>query len=542
MNASNKIQIRAQVLQSVLKFKSTKIPSDREVESCIKALSEIEDKEFVINLLLKEVSGVNSIYDNVLVLIMFNLSDTQTLSECIFKLLCDCNVPDAKKLFLINLLREQGQNVDYNFIQSHISNPDEVIDAETKKFLDEARVSPETQIDFFDFYFAVSPDDRNMLINSIVDDYKGESLANILAPFAYFYPEVYINEDIIQALFESKSYFALPALKWCANNCPDKKLAKSADKAYKKMILGGFDSEIKNAQIYSQLLSKSTPLGFWYSCADGNSNISCVFAREKENGLVQSFFTVFNLHRGPISSFGFDEVGREDFKIILLRFFKSSLHAKVSAGEGKLIFDTLSARGWQNSINVPYEFICWRQLTYDIEPYNAKMSDILTKGLEKTGKAKEMIFEILNSDIFSSWFYKGSEPAEFCNLIMNIEKNADFNINDINKLLNNALQILLSDAKFCAELKEKISFQAYILKNSDMQNSANALYSALLDDNLFKLLLECLLKKSVYFNFLSLLQNETKISESIFSKNKSSDIKKAEIAKNVVKIIENNWM
>ena len=75
-----------------------------------------------------------------------------------------------------------------------------------------------------------------------------------------------------------------------------------------------------------------------------------------------------------------------------------------------------------------------------------------------------------------------------------------------------------------------------------MQNSANALYSALLDDNLFKLLLECLLKKSVYFNFLSLLQNETKISESIFSKNKSSDIKKAEIAKNVVKIIENNWM
>ena len=125
---------------------------------------------------------------------------------------------------------------------------------------------------------------------------------------------------------------------------------------------------------------------------------------------------------------------------------------------------------------------------------------------------------------------------------MNIEKNADVNINDINKLLNNALQILLSDAKFCAELKEKISFQAYILKNSDMQNSANALYSALLDDNLFKLLLECLLKKSVYFNFLSLLQNETKISESIFSKNKSSDIKKAEIAKNVVKIIENNWM
>ena len=542
MTSLSKIQIRAQVLQAVLKFKSAKILSDKDVENCIKTLGEIEDREFVLGLLLKEISGANNIYDNVLVLIMFALSDAQLLSKCTFELLCDNNVPDAKKLFLINLLREQGQNVDYDFIQAHISNPDEVIDTETKKFLEEAKVSPETQIDFFDFYFAVSPDDRNMLVNSIAEDYKSESLANILAPFAYFYPDVYINEEIIRALFESKSYFALAPLKWCAKNCPDKKLAKSADKAYKKMIMNGFDDKIENREIYSQLLSKSIPFGFWYSCADGNLNVSCVFARKKDDGFVQAFFTVFNLRRGPISAFGFDEITDEDFKIILLRFFKSSLHAKVPEAEGKLIFDTLSERGWKNSIKVPYEFICWRQLTYDIEPYEAKMSDVLTKGLKNSKKSKEMIFEILNSDIFSSWFYKGNEPAAFFDLINEIEKKNNPNINDINNFLDTALKKLLSDKEFCNALKEQIAFQAYILRNSDMCNSANALYGAFLDDNLFELLLECLLKKSVYFNFLSLLQDAAKSVNNIFSKNREDDVKKAQIAQDVVKIIEDSWM
>ena len=133
MTASNKIQIRAQVLQSILKFKSAKFPSDIEVEECIKTLNKVNDKKFVTELLLKEITATNEIYDSVLTLLLFNISSPKMLLEAIFPLLNKNSVPDVKKLYLINILREQGQKIDYDFIQSHIKNPDEIIDNETKK-------------------------------------------------------------------------------------------------------------------------------------------------------------------------------------------------------------------------------------------------------------------------------------------------------------------------------------------------------------------------------------------------------------------------
>ena len=96
MTASNKIQIRAQVLQSILKFKSAKFPSDIEVEECIKTLNKVNDKKFVTELLLKEITATNEIYDSVLTLLLFNISSPKMLLEAIFPLLNKNSVPDVK--------------------------------------------------------------------------------------------------------------------------------------------------------------------------------------------------------------------------------------------------------------------------------------------------------------------------------------------------------------------------------------------------------------------------------------------------------------
>ena len=69
----SKIQIRAYVLQLLLPFKSSAIPRDFEVEKCIDELSKINDCGFIITLLLKEISGTGSVYDNVIVLILYFL-------------------------------------------------------------------------------------------------------------------------------------------------------------------------------------------------------------------------------------------------------------------------------------------------------------------------------------------------------------------------------------------------------------------------------------------------------------------------------------
>lgn len=541
MSQYSKIQLRGLVLQAVLKFKDCSLPNDKEINSCIKFLNGLDEKEFIASLLLKEISTQSTQYDSILTLLLFSICDAKVLSEQVFKLLGDKNVPDIKKMHLINILRESGQSVDYNFIQTHINNPDEIIDSQTKKFLQDAQMSPEVLIDFFDFYFTVSTDDKNMLVNSIINDYSGDELANVLEPFAYFYPKVYINENILNAYLESKSHIALKPLKWCSEHLSDENLSKIAKKNYKKLAMSGLDVNKNEREIFSKFLQDSTPMNFWFSCADGNSNISCVFARNKSNGFIQTFFTVFNLMNGPIASFGFNEITKRDFNVILMRFFKSSIHAKISLKDGKAIFDTLASRGWKDNIKIPYEFICWRRLTYDVEPNSSKFSDILGRDLKKNKVNKKVVQEILNTDLFSSWFFDCKKITQISDVIQTLTSNIPTNIEEVNEIVKNAADSLFCEPNFKEKLIEKIYFQSFILLKSNMPNAANSLYSLTFDENIVFEFLLTIIKKSLYFYFINEMYEQENIQSNIFSKN-AADVQNSDTAKRILKIIEEEWV
>ncbi len=541
MSQYSKIQLRGLVLQAVLKFKDCSLPNDKEINSCIKFLNGLDEKEFIASLLLKEISTQSTQYDSILTLLLFSICDAKVLSEQVFKLLGDKNVPDIKKMHLINILRESGQSVDYNLIQTHINNPDEIIDSETKKFLQDAQMSPEVLIDFFDFYFTVSTDDKNMLVNSIINDYSGDELANVLEPFAYFYPKVYINENILDAYLESKSHIALKPLKWCSEHLSDENLSKIAKKNYKKLAMSGLDVNKNEREIFSKFLQDSTPMNFWFSCADGNSNISCVFARNKSNGFIQTFFTVFNLYSGPVASFGFNEITKHDFNVILMRFFKSSIHAKISLKDGKAIFDTLASRGWKDNIKIPYEFICWRRLTYDVEPNSSKFSDILGRDLKKNKVNKKVVHEILNTDLFSSWFFDCKKIPQISDVIQTLTSNIPTNIEEVNEIVKNAADSLFCEPNFKEKLIEKIYFQSYILLKSNMPNAANSLYSLTFDENIVFEFLLTIIKKSLYFYFINEMYEQENNSSNIFSKN-AADVQNSDTAKRILKIIEEEWV
>ena len=536
----SKMQIRAQVLQLVLPFKnSDAIPNDVVIENCINDLIALENTDFVTSLLLKELSGSSSTYDNVLTLILYNVSNPEILTKNILEMLADKSVLDVKKLFLIGMLRDCGNNIDYNFIESCVNNPDEAIDAETKKFLQEAVISPETQIDFFDFYFTVNASDRQMLVESIIADYSGDDVANILSPFAYFYPEICIDEKIINALAQSKSYFAYPALKWCSEKCPDNSLALLAKKQLNKLDFSGTDIKKTKSEIYSKMLSDSVPYGFWYSIADGNSNISCVFARKRNDGSIQTFFTVFNLEYGPVCTFGFNEILKQDFDMVLLRFFKSSLHAKVPVFEGKVIFDYLTSRGWQNSRKIPYEFVCWMPLTYDIDT-SSNFNDLISLDYDKKIPNKNIVYQILNSEIFSSWFFEYGDLELFDNVVNVIEKENILDIAKIDSLILDSTKSLLSDCDFKEKFIEKIKFQSYILKNSNMESTSRSLYSCVASDEYLQMLLVHILKRSLYENYLKKVHlSDVSEKRTIFTKNNAKY--NLDFANAMIRLIEEQW-
>ena len=540
MSELSKIQIRALVLQEVLMFKGLTFPSEPDINNCIENLKVVSDKELLASLLLKEISSQGNVIDCALILVLFNLCDEKVIVTQILKLLNEKNVNDTKKLFLINILREQGKNIDYDFICSHVSNPDEVIDSETKKFLIEAKMCPEVQIDFFDFYFAVCKQDQENLLDSIISDYSGDELANILEPFVYFYPENHLNEKILYALADTKSPLALPPLNWCSTNYPDENLASLSAKLLNKLNLSGLVKNINFDELYLKFLDNSSPLAFWYSIADGNSNVSCVFARTKKNGFVQTFFVVFNLVYGPISCFGFDEITTNDFDSILLRFFKSSLHAKLPLQEGKLLFDFLSSLGWHNCVSIPYEFICWRKLTYDIVPSELSVCDLLCSKCSKTNVNIGMIYKIFSSDLFSNWFFDCSKNNDLKSVVNEIENNKLLDLDSIEVMLENVVSVLLNNSVFKENLVRKIHFQCYILSNSNMQNTANILYSITLSTEYLREFILVLIKKSVYNYFVNRKFVCDVSSDNVFLKKNADNIDQ-DFLNLLVNRIEDRW-
>ncbi len=531
----NKIQIRAQVLSTISKFKGNKRPYDSDIEQAIEEFRGFDNDDLVIATILKEIEGTGELYDNILSLILLNLKNDELLGQKVIESLCDTKVSDRKKLYLINILREQGQKIDYNFINSCVEDADKVIDSETQKFLQEAKFSPEAQIDFYDFYFTVNEEDKNMLISSITNDYTGDELANILVPFAYLYPNNCLNETILDALATSKSEFAYEPLEYVANN--NEKYSQYAKNCLNKLKISGVRNKPEKEILYKELLKGSKPLGFYYSLADGNSNISCVFAREKEDKTIQTFFNVFNLNLGTISSFGFNEMLKEDFEIVLKRFFKSSLKAKLTPQEGKKLFDYFEGLNYKTGQNIPYEHLCWRQLTYDIKNDNDELSKFLTKNLKKILLSEKIIEEILNSAIFENWFLNVENSEKLKSIIANIDENEILNIEEIEQeILKKTDELLLEDKE---RITQKITYQSYILAESKMSTTANSLYSTTFSDDALKILLRHIFKKSIYEHYYKNAQSSEIKGVNIFRKIEKSTT--TDFAKKLVKAIEEKW-
>ncbi len=534
----SKIQIRAAVLSIISEFKNLSTPTQLQIDKAVEGIIALNDEKSVAPVLLKEISQNDTVYDNVLAYILFATLKPEVLSEKIIEMLSDKTVNDSKKLYLINILKEQGHKIDYDFMNTHIDDLDMAIEEETRRFLVQAKFSPEVQIDFFDFYFSVDNEDKDMLLNSILADFTSDELANIVTPFVYLNNDS-LNASMVEALGISKSNLAYEPLEWVLNNNENSELRAFAKKALAQLKISGIRKPADKQKLYSEILCDSKPIGFWFSMPDGNSNLSCVFARQKNDGHIQTFFTVFNLRTGPVSCFGFDNVTREDFELILLKFFKSSLKAFFEPEDGKVIFDTLANKALDSKRDIPYEFICYRVLTYDILASNVGYFNLLSSGLKDTGAKIANANKILNSDIFSSWFYAYNRYKLFDELVDEIDLNKILDIDTINALIDKKVAKILSSPALQDDIKEKILFQCFIMMHTDLSEAACALYSIMQDESVFEYFVNATFKRSVYEHYFAL--SSLKEADNRFQKNVENDAN-FEFAKLLVDEIEKRWI
>lgn len=520
--SENKIQIRSRVVREISRLKAIPTVTEKDVKTAIEQLSDVEDKSFLCQLLLKEISGTMEFFDAVLSLIAINLT-RDVFEKTVFTFLEKSDTSEEKKLFLINLLNQAGFSVDPNLIHAYVKNADEVIDLETERFLKLAEVNPEAQIDFLDFYFGVSPKDRYILLSSIIADYSGDLLANILSPLIYTVNNFDVIKMCTEGLLKSRSYLAYTPLDWLIRTSSDKKTVSLAKKTKSELKMAGLRENVSIREYYVELFKDSEPHDAYVSSLDGLSNFSLVFSRRnKTNDAISTFFAVLNLDVGPLSCFGLSHVSAEDYKEVLVRFFRDQEKIPVSFDFAKSLIDEQCNLAEHLGGKVPYELLCWRQLTYDIKGLSLPIEDFLKREIEAGNVTDKTLQLALDCDCGAKWFFTISKRySNFMDLTDAIATLPEGEFDKFDELTEEFINNPKKSATMFTSLRKRFFYQAYFLKLMGYNNLASLFMGIYLNDVYFLKFFRFSIQKSVYEFFLNIkYMQDTTDKDNIFARQK----------------------
>ncbi len=536
----SKIRQRAHILHEISKLRQLSNVSDSDVEAAIAELSKIEDRFFLCTVILKEINGSIVYFDGVLALLAINLA-RDVLEKCVFTFLEKPSVSDEKKLFLINILNQAGIPVDLNMIHSYIKNPDAAIDSETEKFLKLAEVNPEAQIDFLDFYFGINEDDRAILLDTIINDYTSDHLANILIPLIYSVNDSNILKICIEGLLKSKSYLSFAPLDWLIQSSSDPLIVSFSKKIKNELKIAGLRKNITTLEYYKELFKTSRPLDFFVSSIDGESNFSLIFSRAYDNGAISTFFAVFNLETGPVSCFGLSNITKAEYENIILRFFKDSEKIPLDMHFAKTMIDEFIDFALRNKTYIPYELLCWRQLTYDIESLDIPVEEFIKNNLTPFNLSAANLKYATGSEYTSKWFFKySSKYPELTSLIDGICELNEENFEDFDKITSDFISNYKNTSLYKI-LKKRFLYQSFFFKSLGFKNLTSLFSSIYLEDELLKGFFEFSIQRSVYEFFLELEElKESKDKRNIFFERKK--VKHFDFnSKKMLELIEKKW-
>ena len=220
----------------------------------------------------------------------------------------------------------------------------------------------------------------------------------------------------------------------------------------------------------------------------------------------------------------------------------------MSLSFGKALLNALTDAGIKNKANIPYEFFCWRQLTYDIKASNDFSTDTLVQYMEKDLTALDEIKEedfrrTIKSEYGARWFFSYSDDKypEFSTLVDEI---CALKENDYKKF-SNITEAFLDKTKKTSvflELKERFIFEAYFLKCLGFENLSSLFYSIYLDNEMLFRFYKFSIQKSLYEFFLSLNEaKNTVLNDNIFTKKRK--IKHFDFnSKKMLELIETKWI
>ena len=492
----------------------------------LRTLDSLNDKKIIVKLLFKEINNTNH-NAGLLKFLLLRYCTKDELTEHLWNIIKSSITSNQAKIFALDLLRDIDTDWSYEECGKYLDNPDELIDSDTKRILDNAIVNPEVQIDFLDFLSSLGEDDRIVLLKSLGADYDKDELANLLVPVFLSMPYTQTGKTALEILGNSKSQLAYHALNSALEFAQDN-LVSSIKKNLSVLKLAGI-REDNSHEFYKNLLKNSKPYKFCITYPDGHGNQAVIFTREKADERIQFVAVVLDDYNGIKDCFGFNDISKFECEKIIERFCQDEAVLNISPEALKTIL--LNAEKLNSKF--PYEYICWKNLLADIEINNTNIQEILETNLKASEISAEDLKSLCTDEFTQHWFLEYSYSDEFDEMIDVLNTrllNNDYKI-DFDKIIN----LYLNTIFYPEENKiwsERLLITAYLKLLTNQINTAEKIYGLYLNADLKDEFLKNILRKSIYEYYFSLKYN-TELNNGKFSLNELDYI---------IKLIESRWV
>ena len=449
-------------------------------ETHFRVLDAQKTKNIIIKLLFKEINNNPELTKFLLV----RYCEKKELIEQLWNIIKNNLTSNQVKIFALDLLRDIDTNWTYDECNQYLDNPDEFVDADTRKILTCAIANPEVQIDFLDFLQTLSEDDKIVLLNSLGNDYSKDELANMLVPVFLSMPNTKTGKTALNILGNSKSQLAYHAL-YSAMQTADESLKPLINKNISTLKLAGI-REDNTIEFYKNLLKDSKPYKFCITYPDGHGNQAVIISRMNKSGKIQFVAIVINDYQGIKDCFGFNEISKFECNAIIDRFYKGQRAINLAPEVMKAILQRAEIFG-----EMPYEYVCWKSLLIDIEPAELKLN---YKVKQLSNKEFE---EILNCDFMNYWFLNEGYSDEFDEFLKLLDDPKDFE-----NLIDENLEKIFYSEEYNV-WSDRILNVALLKHFANDKKIAQNLYSLYNDKKLKRDFFKNIIRKSIYEYFFT---------------------------------------
>ena len=501
-------------LKSVLIKLLSKINSLTDIQNCLNEIDILdaqEDKVLISKLLFKELMNSDVKKIPVICFLLEHFLSKDMLISGLWDILKNKSLKTDVRVMVLNMLREIDADWSYEDCSQYIDDADDILDENTKQLLNSAVINPEVQIDFMDFLFSIKTDDKITLLNSFENDFESDALANILIPVFESSPSSPEGAEALKLLGNTKSQLALHLLERMAGLTTGE-LNQNIRKSLATLKMSGI-REDNSVEFYKKILSNSKPEKFYITYPDALGDSAMIFTRITEEKRIRFVSIVINIETGIKDCFGFYDISKFECDKILERFLKNEKVVSVSPATFKNILynaELTTIRSRKNDWELPYEYVCWKNLLVDIDCDYAQIEQIVKEQVAQTKIDEDIIEKLTEMKVSAHWFLDYEYNEGFTELIRKLKSE-----NNLDKLVEDSLTSVFDEIEK-QEWYRKLIFCSYIKLAIGKDDEASEIYSLAANEPLFNKFLISILKRSVY-EYLVLIKYNKDMNKEMFT-------------------------